>query len=219
VKGYPDRPPGFQDHEDIQDSVHAGRRQRVADGGQASVPWRLSRSVIDSVGLAGAEFARNAKYALPAGSELATGEEYSPILAPSLHRLSLGPGQRTEQSVRGLAGPWRRYGVRAAATLRATLRLLPQRASLPLQATGFWLAGTRLSIKARCPLVHNSLSERPLVCRTPGAYVPLSARWARQQVPAIARSCASGASQDVQVRAGRRLRAPLERPRPRRSAQ
>jgi hypothetical protein len=29
------------------------------DGGQTPVPWRLSRSVIDSVGLAGAEFARN----------------------------------------------------------------------------------------------------------------------------------------------------------------
>jgi len=29
----------------------------VADGGQTSVPWQLSRSVIDSVGLAGAEFA------------------------------------------------------------------------------------------------------------------------------------------------------------------
>ena len=27
------------------------------DGGQTPVPWRLSRSVIDSVGLAGAEFA------------------------------------------------------------------------------------------------------------------------------------------------------------------
>ena len=36
-------------------------RQRVADGGQTSVPWRLSRSVIDSVGPAGAEFAQNAE--------------------------------------------------------------------------------------------------------------------------------------------------------------
>jgi hypothetical protein len=60
VTGYPDRPPGFQDHEDIQGSMHAGRRQRVADGGQTPVPWRLSRSVIDSVGPAGAKFARNA---------------------------------------------------------------------------------------------------------------------------------------------------------------
>jgi hypothetical protein len=30
--------------------MHAGRRQRVTDGGQTSVPWRLSRSVIDSGG-------------------------------------------------------------------------------------------------------------------------------------------------------------------------
>jgi hypothetical protein len=29
-----------------------------AAGGQTSLPWRLSRSVIASVGLAGAEFAR-----------------------------------------------------------------------------------------------------------------------------------------------------------------
>jgi hypothetical protein len=36
--------------------MHAGRHQRVADGGQTSVPWRPSRSVKDSVGLAGAEF-------------------------------------------------------------------------------------------------------------------------------------------------------------------
>src|SRR2546429_3975930 len=61
VTGYPGRPPGFQDLEDIRGSTHAGCRQRVADTGQTSVPWRLSRSVIDSVGLAGAEFARNAE--------------------------------------------------------------------------------------------------------------------------------------------------------------
>jgi hypothetical protein len=42
--------------------MHAGRRKRVTDGGQTSVPWRLSQSVIDSVGQAGAEFARNADY-------------------------------------------------------------------------------------------------------------------------------------------------------------
>jgi hypothetical protein len=48
--------------QDIQGSMHAGRRQRVADGGQTPVPWRLSRSVIDSVGPAGVEFARNADY-------------------------------------------------------------------------------------------------------------------------------------------------------------
>ena len=34
--------------------MHAGRCQRVTDGGQTSVPWRLSRSVIDSVGRAAA---------------------------------------------------------------------------------------------------------------------------------------------------------------------
>jgi hypothetical protein len=36
-------------------------RQRVAVGGQTSLPWWLSRSVIDSVGLAGTEFAQNAE--------------------------------------------------------------------------------------------------------------------------------------------------------------
>ena len=40
--------------------MHAERRQGAADGGQASLPWRLSQSVIDSVRPAGAEFARNA---------------------------------------------------------------------------------------------------------------------------------------------------------------
>jgi len=49
----------------------AGRRQRVANGGQTSVPWRLSRSVIDSVGLAGAEFARNAESELLANVAIA----------------------------------------------------------------------------------------------------------------------------------------------------
>ena len=48
------RPHGFQDHEDIRGSMHAGGRQRVADCGQTPVPWRLSRSVTDSVGPAGA---------------------------------------------------------------------------------------------------------------------------------------------------------------------
>jgi hypothetical protein len=61
VTDYPGRPPGFQDHEDIRGIMHAGRRQRVADGGQTPVPWRLSRSVINSVGPVGAEFARNAE--------------------------------------------------------------------------------------------------------------------------------------------------------------
>src|SRR5260370_39554986 len=42
--------------------MRVGRRQRVVGGSQTPVPWRLSRSVIDSVGPAGAEFARNADY-------------------------------------------------------------------------------------------------------------------------------------------------------------
>ncbi len=58
----PGQPPGLQDREDIRGSMHAGRRQPVAGGGQTSVPWGLSRSVIDSVGPAGAGFARNADY-------------------------------------------------------------------------------------------------------------------------------------------------------------
>jgi hypothetical protein len=57
--GLPDRPPAFQDREDIRGSMRVGRRQRVAGGGQTPVPWRLSRSVIDSVGPAGAEFAQS----------------------------------------------------------------------------------------------------------------------------------------------------------------
>jgi hypothetical protein len=63
VTGYPRRPPGFQDHyEGIRGRMCAGRRQRVAAvGGQTSLLWRLSRSVIDSVSPAGAEFARNAE--------------------------------------------------------------------------------------------------------------------------------------------------------------
>ncbi len=39
---YPGRPPGFEDHEDIGRGMHAGRRQRVAYGGQPSVLWRLT---------------------------------------------------------------------------------------------------------------------------------------------------------------------------------
>ena len=61
MTGNPGRPPGIQDHEDIRGSMHVGRRQRVADGSQTSVPWLPSRSVIDSLGPAGAEFARNAE--------------------------------------------------------------------------------------------------------------------------------------------------------------
>jgi hypothetical protein len=47
----------FQDREDIRGHMRAERRQRVADGGQKSHPWPPSRSVIDSVGMAGGEFA------------------------------------------------------------------------------------------------------------------------------------------------------------------
>jgi hypothetical protein len=50
--------PRLQDYEGIRGRIHAG--QRVAAGGQTSLPWRLSRSVIDAVDLVGADFARNA---------------------------------------------------------------------------------------------------------------------------------------------------------------
>jgi hypothetical protein len=53
--GLPGRPPAFQEHEDIRGSMRAGRRQRVAGGGQTPVPRRLSQSVIDSVGPAAAQ--------------------------------------------------------------------------------------------------------------------------------------------------------------------
>ena len=43
--------------------MRAERRQRVADGGQKSLPWPPSRSEIDSAGTAGDEFARNAESA------------------------------------------------------------------------------------------------------------------------------------------------------------
>ena len=47
--------------------MRAGRRQRAAVGGQTSLPWQLSRSMIAPGGLAGAEFARNAEYGVPGG--------------------------------------------------------------------------------------------------------------------------------------------------------
>jgi hypothetical protein len=37
--------------------MHAARCQRVAAGGQTPLPWRILRSVIDSIGPAVAEFA------------------------------------------------------------------------------------------------------------------------------------------------------------------
>jgi hypothetical protein len=55
LRGRTDR---FQDYEDIRVRMYAERRQGVAVGGQTSLLWWLSRSVIDSVGLAGAEFAQ-----------------------------------------------------------------------------------------------------------------------------------------------------------------
>ena len=66
---YPDRPPAFQAHEDIRGSMQAEYRQGAADGGQASLPWRLSQNVIDSVRPAGAEFARNADSARQMNSD------------------------------------------------------------------------------------------------------------------------------------------------------
>ena len=44
--------------------MRAERRQRVADGGQTSLPWPPSRSVIDSVGTAGDELARPIRHRL-----------------------------------------------------------------------------------------------------------------------------------------------------------
>ena len=38
VTGYPGRPPGFQDHEDIRGSMHACRRQRLADAARRRSP-------------------------------------------------------------------------------------------------------------------------------------------------------------------------------------
>src|SRR5262245_40903190 len=55
--GLPGSATRLQNHEDIRGRMRAARRQAVAVGGRTSLPWRLSRSVIDSVGLAGAEFA------------------------------------------------------------------------------------------------------------------------------------------------------------------
>ena len=60
VTGYPGRPPGFEDHEDIRArhacrTPSAGGLRRPAVG---SVAANVSPSVIDSVGLAGAGFAR-----------------------------------------------------------------------------------------------------------------------------------------------------------------
>ena len=65
-------------------------RQRVADGGQTSVPWRLSRSVIDSLGPAGAEFARIADSVRCARVS---------ITAVSVCRWSTHGGFRCQQSV------------------------------------------------------------------------------------------------------------------------
>ena len=44
--------PAFKITKTSRAVMHAGRCQRVADGDQTSVPWRLSHSVIDSAGLA-----------------------------------------------------------------------------------------------------------------------------------------------------------------------
>jgi len=60
VTDYPAPTARLRDREDSRRRFRAGHLQRVTAGGQMSLPWRLSRSVIDSVGPAGAEFARNA---------------------------------------------------------------------------------------------------------------------------------------------------------------
>jgi hypothetical protein len=63
VTGYPGPITRLQDYEGIRGRMHAARRQPSLD--QTSLPWRLSRSVINAVDLAGAEFARNAESARP----------------------------------------------------------------------------------------------------------------------------------------------------------
>jgi hypothetical protein len=63
VTGYPGPITRLQDYEGIRGRRYAARRQPSLD--QTSLPWRLSRSVINAVDLAGAEFARNAESARP----------------------------------------------------------------------------------------------------------------------------------------------------------
>src|SRR5215467_9589771 len=53
--------------------MRAGRRQRVAVAGQTSLPWRLSPSVTDSVGPAGAGFARARSESVPDSGRPARG--------------------------------------------------------------------------------------------------------------------------------------------------
>jgi hypothetical protein len=92
--------------------MQAGRRQRVAGGGQTPVLWRLSRSVIDSVGPAGAEFARNADSARSAAASSWQVDRTQIILsvissAPSIDRLSgrSGAGARWQRLPGGVRRP------------------------------------------------------------------------------------------------------------------
>ena len=63
VTGYPGPTVWLQDYEGIRARMRAERRQQVAVGGQILLPWRLSRSVVDAVDVAGADFALPADYA------------------------------------------------------------------------------------------------------------------------------------------------------------
>src|SRR5712692_2980410 len=58
VTGYPGPPARLSESRRHRGRMRAGRRQPAATGGQTSHLYRLSRSVINSVGPAGAEFAR-----------------------------------------------------------------------------------------------------------------------------------------------------------------
>jgi hypothetical protein len=87
----------------------AERRQWVADGGQTPLPWPPSRSVTDSVGAAGGEFARNAESAwripMRAGRQ---------NLAQITRYRALPAGHLT----------WQRFERRAAARRRAAREVL-----------------------------------------------------------------------------------------------
>jgi hypothetical protein len=76
--------------------MHAERRQSV--GGQTSLPWWLSRSVINAVDLAGVEIARN-----PAESVLANRQVQAaratrilaiPVRSRALNAVTCGNGMR-----------------------------------------------------------------------------------------------------------------------------
>jgi hypothetical protein len=86
--------------------MRAGHRQRVAvGGGQTPLPRRLSLSVIDAVGSASIEFARNADYEWQrtAGSFWGQGANGPVLRGPSV------PTRTSAVSCRG-PGLWHRGG-------------------------------------------------------------------------------------------------------------